>query len=177
MRNTLYSVLMIWPAILFAESAKPASPVILLDHGAVCDVAITGQQDAPLTESGQLNLIDQDRTIDVTTQAIPARRGLSFGIRVTMKEGAALADTRIVVQHPPLGAARVTTQSWPVLLHAKDASLNLYTFEYDYEMVQGRWTFQVLSAQGVALTQDFEVVGPFAVQDVQDACFPAQITS
>ncbi len=174
MNKIIVLSMLVWSA---SVDALGPSPVVLLDHGVVCDVLITGQQDAPLTESGQLNLVDQDRTIDVTTATVPARLGLSFGIRVTLETGTALADARVVVHHPPLGAARVTTQSWPIWLNAGDVSLNLFTFEHAYELVEGRWMFQIIGAHGIALSQEFDVVDKYAAAAVQDACFPAAVTS
>lgn len=156
---------------------QATSPVILLDHGVICDVTIEGRQDAPLTESGEINLIDQDRAIDVTTSAVPARKGLSFGIRIAVEEGAAIAEARVVVTHPPLGAAQITVQSWASPLNAGSNAINLFTFQHDYEMVQGRWSFQIVAAQGVLLEQVFDVLPPLAVPAVQKACFEEQILS
>ena len=172
----LAALLILLPAAAEAETAA-ASPVVLLDHGVVCDVTVEGRQEAPLTESGQINLIDQDRGIDVTTTEVPARLGLSFGIRMTLAPGTAVEDTRIVVSHPPLGAAGVTVQSWAVALNAGAPAINLFTFEHPYELVQGPWRFEVIGPEGVLLRQDFTVTGGLAVPAVQQACFAAQAIS
>ena len=173
MRALLLAVL---PLAAAAETGAP-SPVVLLDHGVICDVTIEGRREAPLTESGQINVIDQTREIDVTTSEVPARLGLSFGIRVTLAPGQTVADTRIVVEHPPMGRAGVTVQSWTAPLSPGLPAINLFTFEHDYEMVKGDWRFRVIGPQGVLLEQGFTVTGGLSVPAVQETCFDAMVIS
>jgi hypothetical protein len=164
---------------LIAAAPLPAqeSAVRLIDHGVLCDVTIEGRREAPLTESGVINLIDQGREMDVTTADVPARMGLSFGIRVVATGGSGFPDARVVVTHPPLGAAGVTVQSWPSPLGGGATSINLFTFEHAYELVQGVWRFQIVSDGRVLAEQAFAVTGGHAVPEVQTACFAAEITS
>ncbi len=158
-----------------AQGSEP--PLKLLDHGVICDVTFQGRREAPLTESGQINLIDQSREMDVTTPRVPARIGLSFGIRVVAHPGAGVPDARIVVTHPPLGPARVTVQSWGSPISPGGTGIGLFTFEHDYELVKGPWRFQILSGDTILVDQPFEVVEGYAVPEVQGECFAAEITS
>jgi hypothetical protein len=168
-------ILALGPGPLLADRADPQ--IVLLDHGVLCDVKIDGHRDAPGTESGRINVIPQTREIDVTTARVPARLGLSFGIRAALSPDADPVDARIVVTHPPLGETGVTVQSWTARLEPGEPALNLFTFEYAYETVTGRWRFEITGPDGTMLRQVFEVVGGLAVPAVQEACFDAQVVS
>ncbi|WP_299929768.1 DUF3859 domain-containing protein [uncultured Pelagimonas sp.] len=162
------------PSVLVAEDV---SPVSLLDHGVICEVTQTGTEAAPETASGVINLIDQTRVIDVTTQFVPAHIGLSFGLRTKMSADAVLNGARMRIIHPPMGANGITEQSWAAPMQAGEAALNLYTFEQDDELLLGVWTFQVIFADKVLIEQRFEVVPQGTVPVVQQVCFGASLTS
>ncbi|WGW05170.1 DUF3859 domain-containing protein [Tropicibacter oceani] len=165
---------------LFALAACLATPVAaveLVEFGVICDVAITGERPAPLTESGKMNLIDQQRGFDVISTSVPAKLGLSFGIRIALDPESTSTGTRVVVTHPSLGASRTTTQSWPTALEPGGRSLNLFTFEHGYEMVQGRWTFAVIDDSGKRVEQAFDVLPESSVPQVQAVCFDDALLS
>lgn len=156
---------------LLLLAAGPASAIELVGFGVICEIEIGTPREAPLTESGVINSIDQERAIDVATRAVPAHIGLSFGLRVLLPEGQTSTNTRMSVTHPPMGPRGVTTESWTAPLTPGAPNLNLFTFEKDYEMVQGTWTFAVLDDAGKQLEISFEVLPPGSVPQVQDACF------
>ena len=149
----------------------------LLEYGVICDIETQGSRPAPLTESGVLHYIDQTREIDVATAAVPARKGLSFGIRIVLAAGATSDATRIVVTHPPMGKRGVTVESWSTRLTPGVPNLNLFTFEYDYEQVEGRWSFAVVDHSGKVLEQHFDVLPAVSVPAVQEACFDPELLS
>ncbi len=157
--------------------AETTSPIELMDHGVICDVTLTGTEAAPETASGVINLIDQTRVIDVTTQFVPAHIGLSFGLRTKMSDNVVLDGARMRVIHPPMGASGITEQSWAAPMQTGEAALNLYTFEQDDELLLGVWTFQVIFADKVLIEQRFEVVPQGTVPVVQQVCFGASLTS
>lgn len=144
-------------------------------YGVICAIDTEGQRVAPGTESGVINVVPQGRAFDVVTDVVPAETGISFGIR-TGGMTAALLAARVEVTHPPMGSEGVTRQSWDYV--PGDPSLNLFTFEYPYEAVKGRWTFRVLGADGTVLAAQ-----RFTVTDLSDAsaaaqgCFAAEFTS
>lgn len=152
-------------------------PLVLESHGVICEVEMQGSRPAPETLSGILNLIDQDRPIDVVTPQVPAELGLSFGIRAALKAGAAMPDVMVVVTHPPMGPDGVTVEKWAAAMNFGQPSLNLFTFEKEYELVQGAWMFQLESEGEVLLQQPFEVTAPGTVPAVQQTCFGAKIMS
>lgn len=152
-------------------------PLVLEAHGVICDIELQGNRPAPETLSGMLNLIDQDRAIDITTAQVPAELGLSFGIRTTLIPGASVPEVTVVVIHPPMGPEGVTVERWSAAMNFGEASLNLFTFEQDYELVQGDWMFRIERDGRVLLQQSFEVTAPGTVPVVQNACYGAQIMS
>lgn len=158
-------------AALIPVQAISAPEVSLVDFGVICAVELAGQRDAPLTESGTLNLIDQGREIDVTTTVVPAAIGLSFGIRAQTLSPAG-GSARVVVTHPPMGPRGVTVESWTTPLEKDRAVLNLFSFDHDYELVLGHWTFQLVSSGQVLVEQRFDVVPPLNAPTTMDRCFP-----
>jgi hypothetical protein len=139
-------------------------------HGVICEVEITGRREAPETESGQMNMIDGERAFDVVTDVVPAVPGLSFGIRATVAgEDAVVA--RLEVLHPPMGARGVTSQAWDVTLYPGEASLNLFTFEHEYERVPGAWAFRLTDGETVLAEQRFTVLNGIPVPAVERVCF------
>ncbi|MBV7397384.1 DUF3859 domain-containing protein [Mameliella sediminis] len=152
-------------------------PLTLESFGVICEVELQGTRPAPETLSGLLNLVDQDRPIDVETLQIPAEMGLSFGIRASLTAGASVPEVTVVVTHPPMGPTARTVERWQAPMNFGEVSLNLFTFEHDYELLEGAWMFQVEQDGKVLLQQPFTVTAPGTVPAVQQACFGAEIMS
>lgn len=155
--------------------AKP--PMTLEGYGVICEVAMQGTRPAPDTLSGTLNLVDQDRPIDVETVQVPAEKGLSFGIRASLVAGSSVPTVDVVVTHPPMGPDSVTVERWTASMNFGETALNLFTFEHDYELVEGEWLFQLERDGTVLLQQPFQVTAPGSVPVVQQTCFAAAVTS
>lgn len=161
-----------------AEVGAFASPPVTLEgFGVICEVQLQGTRPAPDTLSGLLNLVDQDRPIDVETLQVPAELGLSFGIRSSLTAGSAVPEVTVVVTHPPMGPNGVTVERWPTPMNFGETSLNLFTFEHEYELAEGAWMFQLERDGEVLLQQPFQVTAPGTVPAVQQACFAAEIMS
>ncbi len=165
----------LWTGAARGENSV-AAPLLLVDHGVICELTIVGERVAPLTESGTLNLVAQDRGIDVTTRRVPARLGLSFGLRMRLARGTAPITADIVVTHPPLPSG-VATQSWPADLIDGATALNVFTFEFPHELVHGRWTFRVLHEGRLLAEQNFDVVPPPEAPEAMAACYGDRLTS
>ncbi|MGR3496558.1 DUF3859 domain-containing protein [Citreimonas sp.] len=145
------------------------------EYGVICAIDTEGQRLAPDTESGVVNVIPQGRAFDVVTDVVPAEPGISFGIRTSGMTPALLA-ARIEVTHPPMGRNGVTRQIWDYV--PANPSLNLFTFEYPYEAVEGSWTFRVLGADGTVLAaQRFTVTTLDRATEVAQTCFGADFVS
>lgn len=152
-------------------------PLVLESAGVICEVELQGTRPAPETLSGTLNLIDQERAIDVESLLVPAEVGLSFGIRTTLTPGASVPEVTVIVIHPPMGPDGVTTERWSAAMNFGEPSLNLFTFEHDYELVEGAWLFKLEFEGRTLLQQPFEVTAPGSVPAVQKACFAAEVIS
>lgn len=166
----LFLAALAWTALATPGGADGHVPVHLLESGVICDIVLDGRREAPLTESGVLNLVRQDRHVDVVTTRVPARLGLSFGIRVRARAGAP-QTARLVLSHPPMGGGRVRVQSWNVPLSPGDPAMSMFTFEKRYELVQGRWTFEMRAGNAVLARGRFDVVPDGTVPEVAAACF------
>lgn len=181
MIRTATLALLLSASALAAETASGAfanTPVELLGFGVICEVELQGQREAPETLSGILNIVDQDREIDVTTPRVPADLGLSFGVRAGLLPGTAVPGlVDIVVTHPPMGDSGITVERWQAVMNGGETTINLFTFEHAFEMVEGPWLFQIVKDGEVLLQQPFEVTPSGSVPPVQKACFGARLMS
>lgn len=152
-------------------------PMILIDHGVICHITRDGSRPAPDTVMGEINLIDQTRDMDVTTRVVPAKIGISFGIKFAVQPVAGDRDVRVIVTHPPMGPDGVTRESWITALSAGHGSLNLFTFEFPYELVTGDWTMAIEHEGVLLMEQQFQVVPELAAPGVVAACFGQDFVS
>lgn len=147
------------------------------NYGVICEIKLDGQRDAPGTVSGILNVIDQTRSIDVTTRLVPAELGLSFGIRATLGDNSTPLNVDVVVTHPPMGPGGQEVEIWTATLSPGETSLNLFTFEEPFELIQGPWRFELRNESDVLLSEEFVVTPPGSVPEVQQACKGALVLS
>lgn len=168
---------MIWRAHLFGSAllcvlAFPAGAQLrLVEAGIVCPEERSGEMaPAPLTEQGEIRLIDQDITFDLPDRTVPAIEDLSFGLRVDLPPGAAPVSGLMRVTHPPMGPRDVVEQLWPLSIEPGGDALNLFTFELPHEFVQGDWRFAVVVDGEEAVGVDFRVGPPGSNPRVDQVC-------
>ncbi|MBN9889606.1 DUF3859 domain-containing protein [Salipiger abyssi] len=173
------AALAVLPAPVAAETAPSYAhdPLVLLDHGVICQVTTQGARPAPDTLMGEINLIDQSREMDVTTRVVPAKAGISFGIKFTLRPGAGARDMNVIVTHPPMGPEGITRESWTAPIAEGSSSLNLFTFEFPYEMVPGEWVMALEADGERLLEQRFEVVSELAAPAVLSVCYGQDFVS
>lgn len=148
-----------------------------VEYGLICQVTAQGERNAPDTELGHINLINQDRRFDITTTQIPAQLGLSFGIRALF-DGTTVPDKiDISVTHPPMGQAGVTEQRWDAVISPDSPTLNVFSFEFPYEMVPGFWEFRLMHNGTELAHQRFEVLEASTTAEVERMCFGASLMS
>jgi hypothetical protein len=131
-----------------------------------------GESGAPETTKGSIYSVDSYQLL-VRTTCIRAKLGTEFGITLRDLGANALPEqVRIELRHPPFrgpdGSTR-TVEAWWMVLTASP----LYTgwsFEQPYEVVTGRWTFDVIRDGQLLARQRFDVVGP------NEGC-PAEVSS
>lgn len=163
-------------ALALTLSANTAQALEPLDYGVICQVILTNKREAQNTESGILNVVGPGHRFDVRSADVPAELGLSFGMRARSTSVEPRTVT-ITVTHPPMGPRNVRRQSWATTLAPGAETLNLFSFEKDYELVQGRWNFEIRDASGKSVSKQFRVTAPLTVPSVQNACFGGTPTS
>lgn len=164
------------PALAGPDSfVKP--PMELVEFGVICDLKPDEQREAPGTVSGVLNLVNQSAPVDVATPMVPAELGLSFGVRARLSETSPGGMYTVIVTHPPMGPNGQQVETWEADLGPGDPTLNLFTFELPYELVEGPWRFQLQMSDEVLLQQDFVVTPKGTVPAVQKTCYGSMIMS
>lgn len=177
MRRLLAALLLSASPAFGGASSFVSDAAILVDYGLFCPFDAEGRAPAPLTETGDILLIDQSRQVDITTAQIPAVLGLSFGLRLRLPPGATYDRAQIRVIHPPLGPSGVTQQIWDTAPSDGAATLDIFRFEYPHELVLGDWKMGLLLDGVLVLEQRFKVLPPEAAPDLAKACTPAALTS
>ncbi|KIT18002.1 DUF3859 domain-containing protein [Jannaschia aquimarina] len=164
---------LILATLLACAASLPAqAKVRLVEAGIVCpnDRESAGYRDAPDTEAGRIDLIAEQIEFDLYDRTVPAMEHLSFGFRVQLKADQPETEVTIVVEHPPFGERQVALEQWTQTLVGGESSLNLFTFDYPYEMVPGRWTFSIEIAGQRQVEVPFVVGDRFANANVDQTC-------
>ncbi|MCK0169392.1 DUF3859 domain-containing protein [Jannaschia sp. S6380] len=168
MRHRLTAALI---PLLFCAAAAQAQ-VRLVEAGIICPREARGELiEAPGTEAGHIRRIEEGMSFDLLDRIVPTMDDLSFGFRTALKPGATTRDVTVVVTHPPMGPRGVEREEWDDVIEAGTESLNLFTFEEDYEKVPGRWTFAIEIDGEPVVTVPFEVTEDTGRGRVEQACF------
>jgi hypothetical protein len=121
----------------------------------------------PETPSGVTRKPASDVTLSVTTNRIPARKGVQFGIayevtNLDLKDGEIFAITKVTT-HPPMKRpdGKVTerfsfVERLPVQNGRAEARTG-YGFDHDYELVTGVWRIEMQLNGKTLMTQEFTV--------------------
>lgn len=137
--------------------------------GIACGQEVVGTSPAPDTVAGVTNIIEGDVEFISTGRMVPAVLGIGFGALVQAKGGPIL-DVLMEVMHPPMGDAGTTRESYYTTINNADASMALFQFDYDYELVQGPWTLTASKDGEQIYSVDFMVVAPAAVPGLATVC-------
>jgi hypothetical protein len=148
--------------LLAAFTAAPvgaAGQVQIQDYG-VYDLSVDGTVPAPEDVSGSRNIVSNIR-LQRQTAEIDAQLG-RFRITDPSLVGKTLT---LRTTFPPLtnpeSKRRMSTQDRTfVVTGTGDLLYDGYRFDYDWEMAEGTWTFQVLDGARVIAEQKFKVIVP-----------------
>ena len=141
----------------FAETRAPGASTF--SFGIYCAEEGLEQVEAEDTISGVVNLLPYTPEFVRRTPVIPARLGIGFGVHVTVLPefaGTAVIETT----HPPMGPNGVTVETWVTDFTADRVSHNGFTFEHDYELVQGDWSISASINGRLIYHVDFTIVDP-----------------
>ncbi|CUH39208.1 hypothetical protein JSE7799_01931 [Jannaschia seosinensis] len=155
-----------------ALAAPAAAQVHLVEAGIICPRPTTGElMEAPGTEAGFIRQIDESLVFDLPDRIVPTMDRLSFGFRTGVKLGTPSQIVTVVITHPPMGPRDVTREEWEDKIPAGTESLNLFTFEKEYEKVPGPWTFEIEKDGETLVEVPFTVVDAGGSSRVEAACF------
>ncbi|UWQ21270.1 DUF3859 domain-containing protein [Jannaschia sp. W003] len=169
MRPRLIPLLLLACALPFGAAQ---ARVRLVEAGIVCPALreASGQRPAPDTQTGTVDILSAGVEFDLPDRVVPAMQHLGFGLRVEVEAGEPETELLIVVEHPPTGPEGVTRESWTQVAAGGERSLNLFTFDYPYEMVPGPWTFSIEVEGERVVEVPFTVGDRFANARVDAAC-------
>lgn len=107
-----------------------------------------------------------------TTRIIPASLGLSFGIRYRLNEaassqtGASVVPVRTVIRFPPSGllapgqTERLYADETVSYLGPGDEGFFIHSFDHQWEIQPGIWTFEIWVGDTKVGEEQFEVILP-----------------
>jgi hypothetical protein len=160
-------------AVLLIAATSPAhsqsatiSRIEIVEAG-IYQVDKTRTEAAPGTAEGQTNVATNVRLIKATT-TVPARIGTTFAVRyrVIGQPTGATVTIKIIGFVPEPGMRNPATGNTTVrneytnTRHIGDLAYTSFTFEQDWELLAGKWTFEFWDGNRKLASQDFEVVKP-----------------
>ncbi len=149
-------------ALALAAPARASGQVEIKDFG-FYDLSVDGSVPAPEDISGSRNIVSNIR-LQRQTQEIDAQLGRSFGFRFRIADPA-LYGQQLTLRtiFPPLtnpeSRRTMTTQDRP-FTGTNELLYDGYRFDYDWEMAEGIWTFQILHRGRVIAEKKFKVIIP-----------------
>ena len=153
-------VLLIAPSIALA---RDGTGVVIEDYG-VYETRADKRVPHPNSATGEMNIISHLRFLR-KAQTISAQLGRSFGWRYRLKGVPDNARITFRTVHPPITnpeTGQTKTSSWRTITVKKPANLRYtgYTFDYSWELAEGRWSFQVLYGGKIIGERAFNIVIP-----------------
>jgi hypothetical protein len=152
--------------VLVLLAAVPASgaraQVAIVDYG-IYDLEVTRRVPSPKDIAGEYNEVSEVKLRRQTDQ-INAVPSLNFGFRFKVTDPALFGQRLIVRKTFPRmtdtasGRTGNSAESDLIAAETDEPFINLYGFDYMWEMVEGEWTFQVLHGNRVLAEKKFKVV-------------------
>ncbi len=149
-------------ALAFAAPAQASGQIEIRDYG-FYDLSVDGSVPAPEDISGARNIVSNIR-LQRQTEEIDAQLGRSFGFRFRV------VDPKLIGQpltlrtiFPPLTnpeSKRTMTTQDRHFVGSSELLYDGYRFDYDWEMAEGIWTFQILHQGRVIAEKKFKVIIP-----------------
>lgn len=149
-------------ALALAAPAQASGQVEIKDFG-FYDLSVDGSVPAPDDISGSRNIVSNIR-LQRQTEEIDAQLGRSFGFRFRITDPA-LYGQQLTLRtiFPPLTnpeSKRTMSTQDRHFTGTGELLYDGYRFDYDWEMAEGIWTFQVLHNGKVIAEKKFKVIIP-----------------
>ena len=169
------SLLSVFASLLLLASTAAAdfaasSDIASVEAGIVCAPEPIGSLPAPGTLAGATHIIAAEPDFVSTTQRGPAVLGIGFGVKSMSTQPAGIDGVTIILTHPAMGNADVTTQTFETRISGNSTSLTFYQFDFAYELVLGTWQFTAMSEGEALYTVAFEVVDPRQIPELAGVC-------
>ena len=149
-------------ALAFAAPASASGQVEIQDYG-FYNLSVDGSVPAPDDVSGTRNIVSNIR-LQRQTDEIDAQLGRSFGFRFRIADPALHGQTLTLrTIFPPLTnpeSKRTMTTQDRNFTATGESVYDGYRFDYDWEMAEGIWTFQILHNGKVIGEKKFKVIIP-----------------
>ncbi|QXT39701.1 DUF3859 domain-containing protein [Gymnodinialimonas ceratoperidinii] len=155
------------------RAARVSPRLAAFDYGIYCAQEPERRDPAPATASGEINIVPAIPNFAFNQRIVPAEIGIGFGVLVSAPLGALYEPVTVTVTHPPYSRENITVEQWVTDV---DDGRNLmgFSFDHEFELVLGEWTFSATTLDGEELYHiAFEVVAPEAMPQVVSACFGA----
>jgi hypothetical protein len=148
---------------LMAAPAQ-ASQIEIKDYG-FYDLSVDGSVPAPEDISGERNIVSNIR-LNRQTDEIDAQLGRSFGFRFRIADPKLVGQTLTLrtifppLTNPKTGKTMTTQDRSFVVSSTGELLYDGYRFDYDWEMAEGIWTYQILNNGRVIAEKKFKVIIP-----------------
>ena len=131
-----------------AQSKFPGLTVVETSHG-LYEVEVLGKQKAANTLTQSMNMLKGEKLL-LKTDTVIADIGKTFGVEFTINTGnqTAILPVKIVWEFPkpmknPNNGKVYKTSELDQAIITNQPMFHSYTLEYDYEFVEGLWSFKV----------------------------------
>ena len=175
MGRSLRGVCIVLLALTGAAWAGPRDhvdpPFAYVAHGLKCAIGpreiLSGQD----TIDGEvLRGTGTQFRFDVITGQVPAMRGISFGVFLSVAADAEHEVLMASVTHPPMGPEGRTVQHWPNQIIPDSQIYVGYGIEDDFERVPGPWVFRLWRGDEVVVQRSFEMFPQGALAHTEEIC-------
>ncbi len=155
-----------WLAPVAADPAPPRTDprVRIVDLGIYCRPQIAGQEAAPDTSLGYINLFSEQPVIRYRQQQVPAALGLSFGLIIVSQDD--VPQARMESWKP----GRTEPEVWFADIVAGEERARGFTFDFDSELIPGIWRLEAWDGDRQLYSVEFEVLSPSALPGIQADC-------
>ncbi len=151
-----------WADLTFDEELLTASA------GVYCDIGSVGSSEAPGTDVGQIDLLEYTPEFEWDTMVVPAKIGLSFGVRTQTVDGAVLENVIVRLTHPAFPETGTTQQVYVTTMDA--LSINAYSFDIPRELTVGPWVLQAEWDGQILYRAEFTVVDAKMLPAIANSC-------
>lgn len=170
--RSLFLFLFIWPSLLWADGShsKVSKEIASLESGVICGQPHESERLAPNTVAGVTHVVTGDLDFVSTKNRVPAVLGIGFGIKAQSRVSGGLNQVEMFIRHPPMGDTGATEQSFMTTVTGNSPNFTFYQFDFDYELVPGRWTMEAWQGNLMLFRVTFDVVPAHLMPELATIC-------